>query len=229
VGETIHISWEETFAIRYYELQVFNGAEWVVVSDTIPNTTFAYDYLVPTGFPDTPDLKFRVRAWDADDRHSANWATGHAIVCDSTEPVVTLTPDPTTWTNGDVTVGIAATENLSGIVSIEIVTSSGTTSLTPANTLSYTGSSIFSTNGTIVVTVTDACGNANTTTIGASETDNMTYTVTNIDKIAPTVSALADPVSGTGSKPDLVTVTLSFDDPDSSALYGVSTVASQEY
>lgn len=93
---------------------------------------------------------------------------------DKTAPDASMSADKTSWTNGDVTVRVSASDNASGLSS----------SAYSFNDKGYSSANSFtvSANGTVKVSVKDNAGNVTTKSIN----------VTNIDKNKPTVSGKKD-------------------------------------
>lgn len=110
---------------------------------------------------------------------------------DKTAPNASMSADKTSWTNGDVTVRVSASDNASGLHS----------SAYSFNDKGYSSSNSFtaSANGTVKVAVRDNAGNVTTKSIN----------VTNIDKTAPDASMSADKTSWTNGD---VTVRVSASD-----------------
>ncbi len=213
------VTWDHLLDDLHYELEVWNGSAWIsLVKETSNYTAKSYNYTVASTFPDTKEMKFRVRSWDSKKLHSADWSTGSDIICDSTKPIVTLTPTipNTTYTPNPVTVNILATDGTAGIVKL-VVTKNGVETVTPYLSLDTIADSVlFSENGTVTVTATDACGNVSTL---------VSYQVKNIDTDFPTVAASVKvkgvDYSGPTNYP--IDFTMTFGDT------GVSGLAKREY
>lgn len=103
---------------------------------------------------------------------------------DDNDPNVNITQTPTGWTNGNVTLRVQATDNLSndsGIAQIRHVSGgniSGTRTRSYNNVRSATGGFTATQNGTYTFEVTDRTGNTTTET----------HTVTNIDRGRPNIN-----------------------------------------
>ncbi|MDL2237119.1 tandem-95 repeat protein [Christensenellaceae bacterium OttesenSCG-928-K19] len=182
-GGQVAVAWTHDDVGAHYELQVYNGSTWAtVIAPSAMHTSKAYTYTVPSGFPDTDSMRFRVRAWDGNGLHSAAWSVGADIVCDSTKPQISFAADVlnTTYTNQSFDVEIDASDNLAGLVSITIKKDGvGSPEVIDPASLVYDNTVTFDANGTLAIEAVDACGNTYTAT----------YTVTNIDKELPQVSA----------------------------------------
>ena len=114
----------------------------------------------------TQNLKYDVRTRSTDNAGNSSDSVVSSITT-KTLPSVTLTANPTSWTNGNVTVNATANSTISGAV-MQMKAGSGNWS----NTTSLTVSS----NQTVYARLTDNINNGATATIA----------IANIDKIAPT-------------------------------------------
>ena len=109
---------------------------------------------------------------------------------DSTSPTLSLTPNSTNWINGDVVITATGKDNESGVKSITLPDGS----VVNKDTATFTVSN----NGTYTFTVTDNVGNTTTNYV----------TISNIDKVAPTLKLTQDPTSPTNGNV-VITVTAS--------------------
>ncbi|MDL2294825.1 tandem-95 repeat protein, partial [Ruminococcaceae bacterium OttesenSCG-928-D13] len=186
-GTEIPVSWTHTSPGSHYELEVTydDGATCTtVVPESLNHTAKTYTYRVPNSFaaaPDTAKMRFRVRAWDAGGMHSVNWDAGAAIICDSTPPTITLTPDIDTPTAGNVTVGYEVEDAPAGVDTVVVNTGAGDTGFGAGGAAQYGDNLVITGNTTVQVSATDACGN----------THSASYVVANIDKSFPTVGLTA--------------------------------------
>ncbi|MCQ2379717.1 MAG: hypothetical protein MJ025_02175 [Victivallaceae bacterium] len=121
---------------------------------------------------------------------------------DKVAPTITITPSATSWTNKDVTISAKFTDNLSGIKSQEYRIDDGSWT-------AYTTGITMSTNGTVFFRATDNADNAT----------ESSYKVTNIDKVAPTITIKPSTTSWTNKN---VTVSAVFAD-------NLSGIATKEY
>ena len=131
---------------------------------------------------------------------------------DATPPAVTFTQNPasTTWTNTNVTISGVATDSESGVVAYAWSTSSTINYYTGpwtyiTKTSSTTQSHTVSTNGTYYLHVMDEAGNVS----------NNAITISNIDKLVPTCSAI------TGNNNQAI---LSCSDPEATTENGQSKI-----
>ena len=113
---------------------------------------------------------------------------------DKTIPGGSITQTPTTWTNGNVTLKLSATDVESGVASVKLP--NGTTVTTA------TAEQVVTANGTYSFVVTDRAGNTKT----------VTHVVSNIDKIVPSGSIIQTPTTWTNGN---VTLKLTATDAES--------------
>ena len=122
---------------------------------------------------------------------------------DKTAPTITLSQNPTTWTNGNVTITANITEKESGINIRKWAAGSQNASYFASNGTTITSNSFtVSSNGTYTFYVKDNAGNASVKTI----------TISNIDKTAPVITLSQSPTTWTNSS---VTITASITEKES--------------
>ena len=192
-NNTINISWTHTGDTGcIYELQGTDGSVtedgetvWFDITLNASQITgksraYAVADFYAMNFSDTEMLRFRVRAVNAKGL-SGEWSAGADVVCDSTPPVITLTPDVAAAiaANTDITVTCDIADAMSGVAK---VVSHEATDYNGTGVLVWTQDYVVTTVGTtVMVTATDRCGNSST----------KSYTVSNIDKAAPGVAVVA--------------------------------------
>ncbi|MGO0062900.1 beta strand repeat-containing protein [Brevibacillus fluminis] len=133
-------------------------------------------------------------------------SSGKSVLIDKTSPVLSLTAAPQTPTNGDVTVTISTTETGSGVASLKWANGNQNAAYFSANGTALGGTTFAATaNDTYTVFVQDKAGNTAVETID----------VTNIDKVAPTITLSASPVGTTAGD---VTVTATIADSGSGVI-----------
>lgn len=113
---------------------------------------------------------------------------------DKTAPTISLVPNTTAWTSGNITLNVTATDSQSGVKSIK--TPNG--EVIPGNSLSYS----ISKNGTYNFEAVDNLGN----------TSNKSITISNIDTTAPEVNLLLNSSNWTNGS---ITITVNTSDTQS--------------
>ena len=160
----------------------------ITLSSTVPNRT-----------------GYTFKGWSADRNASTpTWAAGetyrdnenktlYAVWKDETKPsMMSLTANPSTWTNGNVTVTGKAQDLGSGIIAYawtDTATAPSSWTTIAATTNPITPTATQTANGTKYFWVKDVAGNINNTAI----------TISKIDKIAPTAFVLSKSAVGVNS------------------------------
>jgi LPXTG-motif cell wall-anchored protein len=101
------------------------------------------------------------------------------LVSDTTPPTFTVSGNPTTWTNGSVTLAVAASDSSSGL------NTAGAYSFDNGATWTTSSTKSFSTNQTVSIKVRDNNGNISSQNI----------VIDKIDTIAPTITVAGNPTT----------------------------------
>lgn len=134
---------------------------------------------IVTGIPTNTAYNVYVKAVNGNQKGTAETLLGQ-FYQDTIAPTVTISQSTTAWINGDVTLTLQATDDKSGIRSIELPNGN---ILTNANSASF----VVTQNGNYTFKVTDNSGNVTSKTI----------TISNIDKTAPSINLTPNPASWT--------------------------------
>ena len=138
-------------------------------SNGSPQAFNSLSFKIPTNMSEGQHL---MQIWAVDDKGnmSAPIVINFTVVDDTTPPNGSHSIYPATWTNGNVTINVNATDSQSGVRSITLPNGN----VINGSNASYTVSS----NGNYSFVLEDYCGNKN----------NYIVTVSNIDKTAPTAT-----------------------------------------
>lgn len=177
-GNSIKLEWRNAKSNSgtplTYKLDFFDGTLW---STLYEGTETSYEFSDTLG-KNTNSAKFRVSA--VDDVGSSGYTLSDEFMIDSISPSITsILQTPTTWTAGNVTLSVEATDKLSGLAEKPYSFDGGTT-------WQAIGSKIFEENTSSVIMVKDHAGN-----IQKLEA----IKIENIDKVAPTGTIMVDNLS----------------------------------
>jgi len=164
------------------------GAE-TVVSRTYTSTRIPQVYEI--NFPLPSDItggKHFIQIWAVDDKGnmSVPISVEFNLVVDTTPPSATHTINPSTWTNASVTITVKATDTQTGVKQITLPNNK----TQRTDTVTYTVTE----NGTYNFILEDNAGNKATYPV----------TITNIDKIKPTLETQINPTGWTGSSTNII-------------------------
>ena len=173
-----------TSGIKGYSYVIDNNATTIPddVIEQSSNATIKYKY------SSTSNLYVHIKAIDNVGNVSETY---HYKLVDNTNPAMTITQTPTTWTTGNVTITVKATDTGSGVKNITLPNGTVVNSSSTTYTVSANGSYTFK--------ATDYYGNVTTQTVN----------VTNIDKEGPVISYTLTPNSWTNGN---VTINLTVTD-----------------
>lgn len=94
-GDTMNVAWAQATDPNSdelkYELSIYNGTDWSVVSDVTAANAALTTQAVTVPNIETTDAKYRVRAYDGE--YYSDYRTSNAFIV--TAPVSTPTPSPT--------------------------------------------------------------------------------------------------------------------------------------
>lgn len=155
------------------------GEEMVIANSLRPNGSEKYfhtSFSIPNNISNGKHF-FQVWAADSCGNMSAPVTVYFNVNKDVTAPTGTHSINPTNWTNGDVTITLNTTDDMSGVKRIK----------KPDGSYIYSVSTIYvvSANGSYTFVLEDNVGN----------TRNYTVTINNIDKTAPTGSLSHSPTN----------------------------------
>gem|GEM_PF-6201349 len=223
-GDVVELVWTESSdeetatADLVYEIEVsFNEGSWTAVTTTGTGAT-DYNYAVASsGVNGT--MQLRIRALD---NHltlpveRSDWALSPIYSLDNADPTVSAAQNPTSDTNGNVTITLTITDPEAGASGIDTVVSDDDLDEgTAPDTF------IVDVNGTYSFTVTDNVGHTARTSIS----------ITNIDKLDPIVSADIATITSLDNKyaNSGATVTLTYVDQPATGDYKMSGVDISQY
>lgn len=155
------------------------GEEMVIANNLRPNGSEKYfhtSFSIPNNIPNGKHF-FQVWAADSCGNMSVPVTVYFNVNKDVTAPTGTHSINPTNWTNGDVTITLNTTDDMSGVKRIK----------KPDGSYTYSVSTIYvvPANGSYIFVLEDNVGN----------TRNYTVTINNIDKTAPTGSLSHSPTN----------------------------------
>lgn len=155
------------------------GEEMVIANNLRPNGSEKYfhtSFSIPNNISNGKHF-FQVWAADSSGNMSAPVTVYFNVNKDVTAPTGTHSINPTNWTNGDVTITLNTTDDMSGVKRIK----------KPDGSYIYSVSTIYvvPANGSYTFVLEDNVGN----------TRNYTVTINNIDKTAPTGSLSHSPTN----------------------------------
>ena len=155
------------------------GEEMVIANNLRPNGSEKYfhtSFSIPNNVSNGKHF-FQVWAADSSGNMSAPVTVYFNVNKDVTAPTGTHSINPTNWTNGDVTITLNTTDDMSGVKRIK----------KPDGSYTYSVSTIYvvPANGSYTFVLEDNVGN----------TRNYTVTINNIDKTAPTGSLSHSPTN----------------------------------
>lgn len=155
------------------------GEEMVIANNLRPNGSEKYfhtSFSIPNNIPNGKHF-FQVWAADSCGNMSVPVTVYFNVNKDVTAPTGTHSINPTNWTNGDVTITLNTTDDMSGVKRIK----------KPDGSYTYSVSTIYvvPANGSYTFVLEDNVGN----------TRNYTVTINNIDKTAPTGSLSHSPTN----------------------------------
>ena len=155
------------------------GEEMVIANSLRPNGSEKYfhtSFSIPNNISNGKHF-FQVWAADSCGNMSVPVTVYFNVNKDVTAPIGTHSINPTNWTNGDVTITLNTTDDMSGVKRIK----------KPDGSYIYSVSTIYvvSANGSYTFVLEDNVGN----------TRNYTVTINNIDKTAPTGSLSHSPTN----------------------------------
>lgn len=155
------------------------GEEMVIANNLRPNGSEKYfhtSFSIPNNISNGKHF-FQVWAADSCGNMSAPVTVYFNVNKDATAPTGTHSINPTNWTNGDVTITLNTTDDMSGVKRIK----------KPDGSYIYSVSTIYvvPANGSYTFVLEDNVGN----------TRNYTVTINNIDKTAPTGSLSHSPTN----------------------------------
>ena len=151
------------------------GEEMVIANNLRPNGSEKYfhtSFTIPNNISNGQHF-FQVWAADNCGNMSVPVTVYFNVNKDVTAPTGTHSINPTNWTNGDVTITLNTTDDMSGVKRIK----------KPDGSYIYSVSTIVPANGSYTFVLEDNVGN----------TRNYTVTINNIDKTAPTGSLSHNP------------------------------------
>lgn len=142
-----------------------------VISDTISGgTTGNFSHTINMSDSNLPSGNYRIEVWAVDNHGTRSTIHTRNFNVDKTNPVMSHSLSPSSWTNGNVNIRLNTSDNFSGIKEVTLPNGSKTSNANPTFTATD--------NGTYTFSVVDNVGN----------TSNRTVTVSNIDRTAPTLS-----------------------------------------
>lgn len=156
-----------------------NGEEITIANNLVPNKSEKYfhtSFTIPNNISNGQHF-FQVWAADSCGNMSVPVTVYFNVNKDVTAPTGTHSINPTNWTNGDVTITLNTTDDMSGVKRIK----------KPDGSYTYSVSTIYvvPANGSYTFVLEDNVGN----------TRNYTVTINNIDKTAPTGSLSHSPTN----------------------------------
>lgn len=177
-GRVNDINTGDRVTVKY---AVDNGTEYEIPQVFTPNgvaKNFSATFRIPSSLSAGVH---NLKVWAVDDKGNMSIpATANfTVAVDATAPTGSYTLTPSTWTSGSVTINVTGTDGQSGMQRIKLPSGSYVNS--------STGSYTVSSNGTYTFVLEDKVGNTN----------QYKVTVTNIDKVAPTITLSGTPTSWT--------------------------------
>lgn len=157
--------------IVYIRYAIDDGAEIQIPGSYKPNgvpKSFNSGFTIPSNLPAGVH---NLKVWAVDDKgNMSNPATiNFTVAKDTVPPTISHSVNPTTYTNGNVTIYVSATDNQSGVRRIQLPDGTWVN----GSTATYTVTS----NGSYTFKAEDNVGNVATRVV----------TINNIDKVSPTV------------------------------------------
>ena len=156
-----------------------NGSEITISNNLTPNGTEKYFHATFTIPNSITNGQHFFQIWAADDcgNMSVPVTVYFTVNKDETAPTGSHSTNPSDWTNGNVTITVTATDNVSGVKRIKKPDGNYVSSASATYTVTA--------NGTYTFVLEDNVGN----------TRNYNVTISNIDKVAPTGSLSHSPTN----------------------------------